>query len=107
MTSEYKTELTNKHPLRKGNTQEDLLAILEATVAVNGSAEGRLFSMPTGDKIKIFVIDPVWEEIATILVAKYHIDEKAQSETIRQSFEKKLDIPLKSAHPNLSGFEIV
>jgi len=57
------------HPLAM--PMGELVNLIERTVAENMQFEGISFQTRPGQQIKVFVIDPVWKEVADALTAKY------------------------------------
>jgi len=57
------------HPSTMPNDQ--LVALIESSVAKNISLDGKLFQTKPGQPIKVFIIDPAWKEVADALAVKY------------------------------------
>ncbi len=57
------------HPSTMGT--DELVNLIEGTVAGNMAAEERVFQTQAGTPIKVYVLDSAWNEVATTLAAKY------------------------------------
>ena len=63
------TRVEGAHPSRQGD--DELISIIEKTVASNKMWEGDLFTTQEGEPIKVYVLDSAWKNVAEQLVAKY------------------------------------
>ena len=50
---------------------DELVSLIEGTVAGNMAAEGKVFQTRPGNPIKVYVVDLAWKEVATAVAARY------------------------------------
>lgn len=63
------TRSDNTHPSKQSD--DELIQIIEKTVASNKMWEGDFFTTEPGHKFKVYVIDQAWQGVAEKLVDKY------------------------------------